>query len=144
MIVIDTNLLVYAHRSQVPEHARARSSLEQASREPGGWGIALPSILEFWSVVTHPASVGRPSRPQEARAFIESLIAAGARSLLPTSGSAARLIAAAADQGIAGARIFDLLIALIARDHDATEIWSHDRGFMSLPGLPVVDPLASG
>jgi len=142
VIVVDTNLLVYAHRTQVPEHDRARAVLELASRERGGWGIALPSVLEFWSVVTHPASAGRPSRPQEARAYIDALTKAGARSLLPTSGATARLIAAAAEQRIAGARVFDLLIALIARDHGAAEIWTHDHGFVSLPGLMVVDPFS--
>ena len=142
MIVIDTNLLVYAHRRQVPEHAPARTILEEASHVSGGWGIALPSVLEFWSVVTHPASSGRPSRPKEARAFIESLVAAGARLLHPSPGSGVRLLAAASDRSVAGARVFDLFIALIALDHGATEVWSHDRGFVSLPGLRVVDPLA--
>jgi predicted nucleic acid-binding protein len=53
-----------------------------------------------------------------------------------------RLLANATDQAIAGSRIFDLLIAIIAQDHGAREIWSHDRRFRSLPGLRVVDPLA--
>jgi predicted nucleic acid-binding protein len=97
---------------------------------------------EFWSVVTHPASPGRPSEPREARAFVDSLVAAGARPLRPTSGTVSRLLANATDQGIAGSRIFDLLIAIIAQDHGAREIWSHDRRFRSLPGLRVVDPLA--
>jgi predicted nucleic acid-binding protein len=42
---------------------------------------------------------------------------------------------------IKGSHIYDLQIALIALEHGATEVWSHDRDFVSLPGLPVHDPL---
>ena len=43
---------------------------------------------------------------------------------------------------VRGVRIFDLQIALVAADAGATELWSHDRQFVSLPGLPVVNPPA--
>jgi hypothetical protein len=43
--------------------------------------------------------------------------------------------------GVRGARIFDLQIGLTALDAGATEIWTHDAGFVGLPGLKVRDPL---
>jgi len=43
--------------------------------------------------------------------------------------------------GIHGARIFDLQIALIALENGATEIWTHDRNFLKIPGLKIHDPL---
>jgi hypothetical protein len=144
VIVIDTNLLVYAHRRRVDEHERAKDAIERASRSGIGWGFALPSVLEFWAVVTHPDAVGRPSTSSEAGRYISSLTAAGARLLSDRVGSAARVLRAASELRVAGARIFDLQIALIARDHGATEIWTHDRGFIRLPGLAVVDPLGGG
>ena len=39
-------------------------------------------------------------------------------------------------------RLFDLQIALTAVENGAREIWTHDRNFLSLPGLRVRDPLA--
>lgn len=143
MIVADTNLLVYAHRSATPEHENAQRALEAASREAGGWGVVMSSILEFWSVVTHSASAGRPSTPGEARAFIAALVEAGARLLLPKPGSAGRTMEAAEQMEVRGPRVFDLHIAVTARDHGATEIWSHDRGFVTIPGLRLVDPLST-
>lgn len=142
MIVIDTNILIYAHRSAVPEHARARKALETASRLDD-WAIAASSILEFWSVVTHPAASGRPSTPSEARAFVESLVHAGARLLSPGPALGQRVLEAAERLGVVGPRVFDLHIALTALDHGATEMWSHDRRFVTLPGLRLVDPLSS-
>ncbi len=47
MIVIDTALLVYAHRAACPEHEQAKQAIEQAADHPDGWGIAFPSLAEF-------------------------------------------------------------------------------------------------
>ena len=142
MIALDTNLLVYAHRSGVPEHRAAIRAIEKARLDPRGWGIALPCIAEFWSVVTHPSSRGGGSPPARARDFLRSLTAeAGAEVWLPRDGSWERVTKLAEDLGATGPRIFDLQIGVIAFENGVTEIWSHDRGFLSPPGLTVLDPL---
>ena len=141
MIALDTNLLVYAHRSAVPEHRAAKEAITRASRHRDGWGISLAVVSEFWSVVTHPAARGRPSTPDEASAFLEALETAGARVWRPGVGFGTRLRQAAAAQAVAGPRIFDLQIALTAFEGGATELWTADRRFVSTPGLPVVLPI---
>ena len=141
MIAVDTNLLIYAHRTRVPEHGKARAAIESAART-GRWGIAAPSVAEFWSIVTHPSSSGRPSRSEEARAFIRALVEdAGAHLWRPGPGFAERLMRVAADSGVVGPRVFDLQIALTALDNGALEIWTHDRSFSTVPGLGVEFPL---
>lgn len=143
MIAIDTNLLVYAHRSEAPEHAAARAAIERASRHPAGWALPAPAVIEFWSVVTRASVTWRPSTVGEARSFIEALAEAGARLLSSGPGVAPRIMDAAEQLSVVGARVFDLHIAMTALDHGATELWSHDRRFVTLPGLRLVDPLAS-
>lgn len=140
MICIDTNLLVYAHRAGLPEHAAARRALEQASRA-GGWGITLASVVEFWSVVTHPASRGGASTATQARGFLRGLIDGGCRLWLPREGLAERLLDAAREDRVLGPRIFDLQIALTALDNGASELWTHDRHFVAVPGLSLRHPL---
>jgi hypothetical protein len=126
----------------MPEHRLALATLNHLSGVGSGWCIAQPSLAEFWSVATHPAAAGRPSSVAEVRAFLGALLSEGGAQLcLPGPGFAGRLLAAATQLDITGPRIFDLQIALIALEHGATEIWSHDRGFVSVPGLPVHDPL---
>lgn len=143
MIAVDTNLLVYAHRRGLPEHRAARAALERAAASSSGWGIPQTCVAEFWSVVTHPASTGRPSTPSEAAGFINALTATGGGHLWqPGPGFAGRLLQAAEDRGIQGPRIFDLQIALTAVEAGAGEIWTHDQGFVTLPGLRVRDPFA--
>jgi hypothetical protein len=141
MIAIDTNLLVYAHRSATPQHESARQALERAANDPGGWGITLTNLMEFWSIVTHPAA-GRPSKPAEAAQFIERLVTGGLAEIwVPSAGFGARLTRVAEDMGIKGGRIFDLAISLTAFEAGAREVWTHDTHFQSVPGLRVVLPL---
>jgi len=41
VIALDTNLLVYAHRSATPEHKAARAAIERATASDGS-GFAAP------------------------------------------------------------------------------------------------------
>ena len=142
MIAIDTNLLIYAHRAGVPQHEASRTSIERAMLDRQGWGIAQPSIAEFWAIVTHPAATGRPSTQKEAAAFVRSLVEdGGAQIWYAGDAFCKRWAALAVELQIRGSRIFDLQIALIASENGAREIWTHDRRFVSVPGLRVRDPL---
>ena len=141
MIAIDTNLLVYAHRSRTPEHARARKAIERAAGASAGWGVAAASVTAFWAVATHPASEGKPSTPKQAAAFMAALVDAGAQIWLPGSGFGERLLQTASDLGVVGSRVFDLQIALTVFEGGATELWTHDARFVKLPGLRLHDPL---
>ena len=142
MIAVDTNLLVYAHRSAVPEHRRAREALERAADDLSGWGISLPVLGEFWSIVTHPKALGEPSTVARAAAFIRALVTTGEMQIwLPGAGFAEDFLRRAVSMSVGGARIFDLQIALIAANSGAREIWTHDVNFVRVPGIRIHDPL---
>ena len=142
MIAVDTNVLVYAHRAATPQHRAARAAIERARQSPDGWGVPAPVVAEFWSVVTHPTASGRPSTPEEALGFLTQLNAAGAQAWPPGQGFGTRLAQLAADLRVSGNRVFDLQIAMCAFEGGATELWSHDRAFITVPGLRLVDPFA--
>jgi toxin-antitoxin system PIN domain toxin len=142
MIALDTNLLIYAHRAATAEHRAARGAIEAALNASGGCGITLPSVAEFFSIVTHPTASGKPSPPGMAADFLASLRASGVEDLVPGPGFAARLVQMAADLRVKGVRIFDVQIGLCALDGGATELWTHDGGFVKIPGLAIRDPLA--
>jgi toxin-antitoxin system PIN domain toxin len=142
VIAIDTNLLIYAHRRAVAEHDAARQAIEAACNSTRGWGVAFPTIAEFYSIVTHPAASGRPSTPDEAVAFLQMLETRGGMVVwTPGPEFGTRLVQTAADLNVMGVRVFDLQIALCALDGGATELWTHDRNFVKVPGLRVHDPL---
>jgi uncharacterized protein len=142
VIAVDTNLLVYAHRAGCVEHGAARRAIEGAANDSRGWSIAYSCVLEFWSVVTHPSSLGGGSTPEAARGFIQALIeTAGATIFPPAASLVPRCLQVAGQLGVRGARIFDVQICLCALEAGVTEIWTHDAGFIGLPGLKVLDPL---
>ena len=144
MIALDTNLLVYTHRENTPQHAAARAAVIRALEDPQGWGISLPCIAEFWSIVTIPEAPGKKSTAAKAAAFIHYVVTEGHGHIwTPGPGFGERLLRWAASQKVRGKRIFDLQIAVLAYEHGAREIWTHDKGFMSVPGLKVRDPLSS-
>ena len=142
MIAIDTNLLVYAHRSGYSRHPVAIKALEEAFRNPTGWGIPLTCTTEFWSIVTHAKMGDRPSHPDEARSFLVNILEDGAGLILyPGTDLFSRLGRLAEELQVEGPRIFDLMIALTATDNGAVEIWTYDASFREIPGLRVIDPL---
>jgi hypothetical protein len=143
VIAVDTNLLVYAHRAGAPEHRRARRAIEAAAGDRRGWGIALASVGEFWSIVTHPLVARSSEAPRRATAFLQAL-AADADMLVwaPGPGFEGRLIERAVALDVRGSRVFDLQIALTALEHGASEVWSHDATFVRGAGIAVHDPLA--
>ena len=142
MIAIDTNLLIYAHRPGCPENRAARRVIQKASGDRRGWGIALPSIAGFWSIVTHPNLPGGASPSAQVQAFLQALIVgAEAAIFVPREGFWERLARLAADLNVQGSRIFDLQIGLTAFENGASEIWTHDARFTGVPGLLVHDRL---
>ena len=142
MIAIDTNLLVYAHREDTPQHEQARAAVLEALSDPRGWGICLPTVAEFWRTVTHPTIPGGPSSGAVVTHFFHYLLTEGHGHIwTPGPGFGQRLLRWAASLKIRGNRIFDLQIAVIAFEHGAREIWTHDQNFVSVPAVKVRDPL---
>ena len=140
MIALDTNILVYAYDTTRPEHTAAKDAIRRASMSHDGFGTALMCLAEFWSVATHPRLSKQPSA-QAAYAFYQTLRAAGLRIWYPKNGFSNRILQTAVAQNLLGSSIFDLQIALLALEHHATEMWTHDKNFIALFGLRVVDPL---
>jgi hypothetical protein len=44
---------------------------------------------------------------------------------------------------VRGPRVFNPQIGLAALEAAATEIWTHDAGFIGLPGIKIRDPLGT-
>ncbi|MEJ2086676.1 MAG: PIN domain-containing protein, partial [Acidobacteriota bacterium] len=142
-IALDSNLLIYAHRSDTSEHEPARKAIERAANSGRGWGTPLPCLSEFGAIVTHPRAEGGPSRPEQACSFIDALVVAGCRIWSPGEGFWTRLAELAVERDIGGPRIFDLQIGLIAADQGVREIWTHDRNFVAPSRIQTHDPLVS-
>lgn len=60
MILVDANLLVYACAAQLPQHAAARTWLDEKLNGTARVGLPWPSLLGFVRLVANPRIFQRP------------------------------------------------------------------------------------
>lgn len=142
MIAVDTNILVYAHREDLPFHGVAFQRLAELAEGPATWAVPWPCLHEFLSIVTHPR-IYLPFSPLT-RAIEQVDAWLGSPTLAVLAKSAAHwptLRALLVAGRVTGPRVHDGRIAALCRQHGVRELWSADRDFSRFPGLAVVNPL---
>jgi predicted nucleic acid-binding protein len=73
LILLDTNVLVYAINESAPQHLDSRRLVE-AVKEKSVPGVLFPQILlEFYAIVTNRKRFAKPLEPSVARKQIEAL-----------------------------------------------------------------------
>lgn len=75
MILPDVNVLIYAFRTDSPDHSRYRNWLESVVNSPAAYGISPQVLSGVVRIATHPRIFARPSRLSDALDFARSLIA---------------------------------------------------------------------
>ena len=66
MILVDANLLIYAHVDAFPQHERARRWLDERLNGAAPVGLPWPSLLGFLRVSTNPRVFQRPAAVSDA------------------------------------------------------------------------------
>jgi toxin-antitoxin system PIN domain toxin len=142
MIVIDTNILVYAHRADSPWHKAAYKHVQYLAQGNISWGIPWPCIHEFIAIVTHP-KIYTPASPVEKAidqidAWLESPVAV----LMSETTSHWEILKTQLRKGkIQGPMVHDARIAALCLGHGVVEFWSADRDFSRFSGLNIRNPL---
>jgi toxin-antitoxin system PIN domain toxin len=142
MILPDVNLLVYAYNSDAPSHREARSWWEGLlnGEEP----VALPwaVVCGFVRLMTHPAVLVRPMRPEKAIGHVrEWLEAPTVETLNPGSRHLEILETLFRALGVAGNLTTDAHLAALAIEYQC-ELHSNDGDFGRFPGLRWRNPLS--
>lgn len=142
MIAVDTNILVYAHRSDSPHHDAAVDCLRSLAEGRAAWAIPWPCIHEFFAIVTNPRIYVPPSTVAEAVAQIDAWLQSPSLVALAESDRHWSELRALVTVGrVAGARVHDARIAAICMQHGVRDLWSADRDFSRFPDLRTVNPL---
>jgi len=140
--VVDTNILVYAHREEMPFHDRAQTVVRRLSEGNGVWAIAWPSIHEFLAVVTNPRLFKIPTPMEKAWSFFDVLgESPSLRLLSETSEHYATLRSILETSKTVGPKVHDARIAALCLEHGAEALLSADRDFSRFPALRVINPL---
>ena len=142
MIALDTNLLVYSHRTDGPHHQAALSALEALARSGLSWAIPWPCIHEFLAIVTHPRIFAPPSTMTVAlRAVSDLFDLPGMRPIGESEDHARRLAHLLTRSGVVGPKVHDARLVAICLAHGVRELWTADRDFSFFPELVTRNPL---
>jgi len=142
VILVDTNVLVYAIDRDSPNHQYAREWLERAFS--GGEVVGLPwlVLLGFLRIVTHPRILSRPLAAAAAVDYVgEWLQLPSVRVVESTEAHWGVLSSLIRDLGTAGNLTNDAHLAALAIEHGA-KVCSTDRDFLRFPGVELINPLA--
>lgn len=142
MIAVDTNILVYAHRRESEWFPAAYGAVKGLAEAQEPWAIPWPCIHEFLAIVTHARIYDPPTPLEKAFAQIEIWLESPSLRLIgEMRGHWKELQAVATGGKIRGGAIHDARIVALCREHGVRELWSADRDFARLGGVPVKNPL---
>lgn len=141
MIALDTNVLVYAHRTDSEWHQKARTAVMEVAEGPSAWAIPWSCLHEFLAIVTHPR-IYRPASTieqafEQVRAWLESpslVLLTESDAHLPTL---ERLLT---ESRSTGPRVHDARVAALCVEHGVSELWTLDRDFARFAGVPTKNP----
>lgn len=142
MILVDVNLLLYAHLKQTPEHKAARAWLDNEINNGARVGMPWHSLLGFLRIATNP----RMTAPVEplADAVAQAELWIGRDNIWipqPTERHAAIVLRLLKDANRGGNLVSDAHLAALAIEHGLT-LCSTDSDFARFSGLRWVNPLA--
>jgi len=142
MIAFDTNILVYAHRSDSPFHQKAKAELEACFAGAADWAVPWSCWHEFYDVVTHPKIYRPPSTPAEAFAFMDRCMSApNLRMIGEGPGYEVLLKSLVFPAHIKGPKVHDARIASVCIYHGVKTLFTADRDFSAFPKLRCENPL---
>ncbi len=138
MKAIDTNVLVYARRVELPKHARAVALLHELAEGQAPWGIPVFCVGEFLRVVTHRRVFNPPTPLEEALSAIDALLESPTvRLLVPGERYWTLLTDVASRAQTTGNLVFDAQIAAVCLEHGVEALVSEGRDFTRFQGLKV-------
>ena len=141
MIAVDTNILVYAHRSETELHAAAAADLVTLAEGVAPWGLPVFCITEFMRVVTHRRVFNPPSTVSQAFDFLDDVLTSPVcRVVRPGPAFLGFLAETARRADARGNLMFDAQIAALCREHGIAAVLTNDRDFERFEHLHVRYP----
>jgi len=142
MTAVDTNILVYAHRSDSDLHEPALRALTGLAEKGERWALPWPCIHEFLAIATHPRIYRPPSPPDVALDSVRVwLCSTGCRAIGEGPGYFGALGRVVEEGRVVGGMIHDARVAAICLHHGVTVLWTADRDFSRFASLKTANPL---
>lgn len=141
MILVDANLLLYAHIRDYPQHKAAHRWLDERLNDTPRVGLPWPSLLAFVRISSNPRLFGRPLSVGDAwEQVIAWLALEGVWTPLPTHKHADVLGRLLTGATFGPNLVPDAHLAALAIEHGLT-LCTSDGDFARFAGLEWVNPL---
>ncbi len=142
MILVDANILLYAHDTAAPQHEAARRWMEGAVTRREELAFAWVTLLAFLRVSTNPRLYVRAVSMREAVEILDSYLSRShVFRLDPTVNHWKVLRELCHSAQVTSRLVTDAHLAALAIEYGAT-LCSSDRDFTRFPGLRIVNPLS--
>jgi len=142
MIIVDANLLIYAHNSSERSHESARIWWEEMLNGDQHIGLALSTMLTFLRVMTNPRIVPNPMPLKDAIEVVRSwLTRKNTKIVTPGAEHGSILFGLLEDVGVAGNLTSDAHLAALALEYRA-QIATADVDFARFDRVRWFNPCA--
>jgi len=142
MIAVDTNILVYAHRAEMPFHGAAFACLKSLAEGRAVWGIPVTCLHEFLAVVTNAKVFAPASRLDQAFAQVDAWLAAPHARVLHSGAQHWPILSALASKArLQAGQFHDARIATICLENGVSMLYTADRDFGRFKDLKTINPL---
>ena len=145
MLVVDTNVLVYAADDAAPEQPVCRELVERWRAGATPWYLTWSIAYEFLRVVTHPRVLRRPWTSVGGWSFLEALLASPSCGVLVATAQHETVLGQVLQESgpaLSGNVLHDAHTAVLMREHGVGRVITRDTDFHRFAFLEVVDPLA--
>jgi uncharacterized protein len=144
VLVVDTNILVYAADADSPFHSACLAWVEAQRPRPDAWFTTWPIVYEFLRVTTHPRVMRQPWRAADAWQFVAAVLASPGMEVLAATPRHAAVAAQVIDElpHLSGNLLHDVHTAVLMREHGIRRIVTRDTDFHRFPFLESFDPVA--
>ncbi|MGH9576266.1 MAG: TA system VapC family ribonuclease toxin [Terriglobales bacterium] len=143
MILIDANILLYAHDRTASKHEAARRWVEEAVAKREELAFAWVTLLAFLRLSTNPRVYPRALSMREALEILDAYLSRShVLRLDPTANHWKLLRDLCHSSQITSRLVTDAHLAALAIEHGAA-LCTTDRDFTRFDGLKTIDPLAA-
>jgi uncharacterized protein len=143
VILIDANILIYAHVNSFAQHNLARNWLDQQLNASAPVGLPWASMIAFLRLVTNPRVFEHPEPIRDAWQQVRAWLASETAWIpQPTERHADLLGEFLALPGVHANLVPDAHLAALAVEHGLT-LCSTDGDFARFQGLRSLNPIAS-
>ncbi len=143
MILLDANVLIYAHRQDAQRHEQYRLWLENIINGSESFGVSNVVLSAVIRIATHPQIFKKPSSLKDVLIFVEQIRACS--NFLPVNPGSKHwdiFCSLIRTLKLTGNAVPDAFLVAIALEWGC-ELVTTDRGFSRFPSLKCRHPIAS-